>query len=513
MQQQQQQQQQQAYYQQQHTYYQQQPAYQQPAYAASVDRARAQAAYYAPPSAVAAAAAPAVGAAAHEARAAAARVQRRYAPNPQRWVTAASGGAYATQAAPPPRPAAAPAAAPAPAGGQQLPASLKAYAERAFAQCSGDGERAQMQAKLHGIISGALANDRLNAVDWATAPVPPLERSEPRGGSRKRRHGGGDADRGPSAPNPRERAAREARANRFADRSKRTPKRGGNPYAPREPEPDASLFEPVRGTCEDLEKDYFRLTSAPDPATVRPARVLEAALKALKARWRSGDVDYLWMCNQLKAVRQDLTVQCVKSKFTINVYETHARVALESGDVNEYNQCQTQLRELYGLGLGGGHEMEFTAYRIFYALFLNVSGSADDGSAELLKILNEMPAEAWADAAVAHALSVREALALGNYAAFFRLHETAPNMGAYVLDTFADKVRVDAAAKILRAYRPTIDLATLASRLGFDDDADCKAYVTKLGFLFDDAGAVKCKESKCDAAGLVEDGEQKSSLL
>ena len=183
------------------------------------------------------------------------------------------------------------------------------------------------------------------------------------------------------------------------------------------------------------------------------------------------------MCirDRLKAVRQDLTVQCVKSKFTINVYETHARVALESGDVNEYNQCQTQLRELYGLGLGGGHEMEFTAYRIFYALFLNVSGSADDGSAELLKILNEMPAEAWADAAVAHALNVREALALGNYAAFFLLHETAPNMGAYLLDTFADKVRVDAAAKILRAYRPTIDLATLASRLGFDDDADCKA--------------------------------------
>ena len=51
------------------------------------------------------------------------------------------------------------------------------------------------------------------------------------------------------------------------------------------------------------------------------------------------------------------------------------------------------------------------------------------------------------------------------------------------------------------------------SSRALDDENDCKAYVTKLGFLFDDAGAVKCKESKCDAAGLVEDGEQKSSLL
>ena len=68
--------------------------------------------------------------------------------------------------------------APAPASGllPNLPASLKAYAQRAFAQCSGDGERAQMQAKLHGIISVSRENDRLNAIDWDTQPLPPLER-------------------------------------------------------------------------------------------------------------------------------------------------------------------------------------------------------------------------------------------------------------------------------------------------------------------------------------------------
>lgn len=32
------------------------------------------------------------------------------------------------------------------------------------------------------------------------------------------------------------------------------------------------------GTCQDLEKSYFRLTSAPDPATVRPEAVLKKAL-------------------------------------------------------------------------------------------------------------------------------------------------------------------------------------------------------------------------------------------
>ena len=38
----------------------------------------------------------------------------------------------------------------------------------------------------------------------------------------------------------------------------------------------------IRGTNTTLEKSYFRLTSAPDPATVRPQPVLEKALLRLK---------------------------------------------------------------------------------------------------------------------------------------------------------------------------------------------------------------------------------------
>eukprot|EP00976_Prorocentrum_cordatum_P091033 1188362-Prorocentrum_minimum.AAC.7 len=34
----------------------------------------------------------------------------------------------------------------------------------------------------------------------------------------------------------------------------------------------------IKGTLENPEKSYFRLTSAPDPSTVRPQHVLEAAL-------------------------------------------------------------------------------------------------------------------------------------------------------------------------------------------------------------------------------------------
>jgi len=225
---------------------------------------------------------------------------------------------------------------------------------------------------------------------------------------------------------------------------------------------------PLVGTCTSLEKSFFRLTSAPDPSTVRPEPVLWKALERLRRIHQTKAENYIYLCDQLKGMRQDCTVQRLRNELTVCVYEMHARVAIEHQDIAEFNQCQSQLMALYQEGIPG-HVAEFVAYRLLYLAFQQAGGKS------VLALLGKMDKAVSSHPAIIHANKVREAVVTSQYCTFFRLFWRAPNLGRQLMEMHADKVRYKGLQIVAASYRPHIQVSYLAEVLGFRDPSDSTA--------------------------------------
>ncbi|KAJ1263262.1 hypothetical protein BS78_09G170000 [Paspalum vaginatum] len=212
----------------------------------------------------------------------------------------------------------------------------------------------------------------------------------------------------------------------------------------------------IKGTCQEIEKRYLRLTKAPDPSQVRPEDVLEKALAMVETSQKN----YFYKCDQLKSIRQDLTVQRIQNELTVKVYETHARLAMQAGDLPEYNQCQSQLKRLYAEGINGCY-LEFSAYNLL-CVMLHSNNKRD-----LLSSMASLSKEAKQDAAVKHALAVHAAALSGNYVLFFRLYKQAPNLNSCLMDLYVEQMRFEAMKCMSRSYRPSVPVGYVAQILGF----------------------------------------------
>ena len=101
-----------------------------------------------------------------------------------------------------------------------------------------------------------------------------------------------------------------------------------------------------------------------------------------------------------------------------------------------------------------------------------------------------------------HALEVRRAVQSDNFVRFFKLYKETPNLGNFLLDLMLYSWRLQAAIKIVKSYKPTVELSYVSKLLGFPNVGECEDFLKEAGCQFlrssapDGSGEILCLDTK-----------------
>lgn len=202
-----------------------------------------------------------------------------------------------------------------------------------------------------------------------------------------------------------------------------------------------------------------------DVSTLRALPVLKQAFALLSQDRQSS---YEFVKYQLKAIRQDLTVQHIEDDFALEVYIFNALLSLRNKDIPEFAVCTKKVRSLDD---PAGGNVQFLVFDML--LCLNYALERSDYSSLNLVLMQtgKTPPPAAALSAVCCFLS-------RNYSRFFKEIVRLNDITRTCVENIGllDKMRNDIALKaIVAAYRPDIEKQFLLSQTGLghiDCDGD-----------------------------------------
>ena len=251
----------------------------------------------------------------------------------------------------------------------------------------------------------------------------------------------------------------------------------------------------ITGTCQNLEKSFLRLNGVPKAEEVRPESVLIRALNRIAAVIAGGEKDFMYIWSQLKAIRQDLTVQHIRTSTSVQCEELFARASLEHADQQEFRKCVSTLQSYYDEGLPGCRA-EFGAYQ----LLMYVCVEQKNRCLSLSRAMPQLALQGiWDAPEVLHARQVLHAVSMSNYAQFWRLYATAPCCSRLVMDWGVEGVRFDCIKMMTDAFK-TVPLQSCMNLLGFGQ--------TVLGDVGDGEVLPGCTSSICVGAASVTAAEE-----
>lgn len=248
-----------------------------------------------------------------------------------------------------------------------------------------------------------------------------------------------------------------------------------NPQRKRQLSRDMSFEEIVEenkivGTCQNLEKEYLRLTNVePEPSLFRPPEVLKKSLEFCLDKFHKTR-NYEYIRDQLRSIRQDLIVQDIEDEFSVLVYETVARLAIEHFDWDNFNQSLNPLESFYAQGLGKKENIaEISAYKIMYLVgFKDKTG--------LYSFIPKLDEETLASSAVQFAIEAWKAVDGCPWSKFFKMLNEATPLMKNVMGISVPSLRFGILGKIQKAFR-NLSLEEYKEMLFFDTLDETKKYL------------------------------------
>lgn len=286
----------------------------------------------------------------------------------------------------------------------------------------------------------------------------------------------------------------------------------------------------IVGTSTALEKPYLRLTAEPNPSVIRPEGVLKRSFRHVFDTFMKNR-NYRYIEEQLRSIRQDIQVQHLRSPFVIKLYATGARLALVHGDLDQFNQCQTQLMQLKSYAEGFPFYMrEFDCYCFLYLAMQNMQ-------MDILRYLrNALKSEFMNTPHYRYATAIRRALAEGNFVGYFRMAETSgididkcltdiyqeafstidycevvdtrsinvlrekgdiltpPFYTKFLFKMFEPRLRMNALVN-MASTSISLSMETIKHVLNFCSMAECEAFIRDNGGTLNHNGLLDCKKS------------------
>lgn len=351
------------------------------------------------------------------------------------------------------------------------PPSLQNFVNQSFQQSEAlDSERkAQFGTQIQALMQLAIAQNKVWTNPWQLQQLPVFNAGVPL-----------DLYQNITPAKPSKRSQKFDSDERKLKRMARFADSNARPTSSPSPGPSSG---PIVGYSQALEKRYLRLTSEPDPAVVRPQNVLEQSLDHVMEKYVSQNAGYSYINDQLKAIRQDLTVQHIKNEVTIKVYKTHGRLAIINNDLGEFNQCSSQLKQIYsqrGDAASLRDSYEFMCYRVLYLL---LTGNHSEVNVILLGLLKSDSLEVTSDltgdqkefrAGLYRSLDLLTSMTLGDYHGFFETYSAFRNNGlmkyAFHLmkHSMAAKQRLLAINTMCKAFKK-LPIVHLAQELALDE--------------------------------------------